>query len=156
MTTVLSREEYERLKKKLENMVEVEMPELERQLGAARERGDLSENAEYDAARQAIWMQEGRIKELQTQLATAQIIDTSKIDTSKAVLGATVTALDLDEGFEENYILVGHRDESSHDDAVSINSPVGQALLGCKVDDVVEVEVPRGTLRLQIQDIQYN
>ncbi len=155
MATILSEQEFEKLKNKLEHMIDVEMPNLERQLASARERGDLSENAEYDAARQAIWMHEGRIKELRGQLATAQVIDTSKIDTSKALLGANVVALDLDEGFEENYILVGHRDESSHDDAVSINSPVGQALLGCKIDDVVEVQIPRGLLRLQVQSISY-
>lgn len=155
MSSVLTNDEYEKLKTKLEHMIEVEMPSLEKQLAAARERGDLSENAEYDAARQAIWMHEARISELREQLEAAQIIDPSKVDRSKALMGAKIVARDLDGGDEETFVLVGHIDENSHNDAVSINSPVGQALLGCRVNEVVEVDVPAGKLRLKIEEISY-
>lgn len=155
MSRVLSQQEFERLKKKLEVMIDDELPQLQQALARARERGDLSENAEYDAARQALWFHEARINELQEHLNGAEVVDPTRVDHSKALLGATVVAEDLDGGFEERYILVGHIDEEAAEDAVSVSSPVGQALLGSRVDDVIEVKIPAGTLRLKIREISY-
>lgn len=146
---------FDRLKKTLDHLVKVERPKWSHAIGVAREHGDLSENAEYHAAKEAQGMVEARIGQLQHQLATAQVIDPSAITTEKIVFGATVKLLDLktDESFE--YQIVGEFEADTDNGKISIKSPIARHLIGKTKSDFVDIEVPGGTRSLEILDVVY-
>ena len=151
----MTREGYEKEKAKLDNMSNVEMIEVAKRIVAAREMGDLSENAEYHAAREDQGMLQARIDALKDRLARAYIVDKNSLPRDAVVFGARVQIKDLDSGDFEVYELVGPGDEDYDNNKILTTSPRGQGLLGKKVGESVEIKVPRGTLRYQIVDISF-
>jgi transcription elongation factor GreA len=150
----MTREGYEKLKADLERMSSVEMIEVAKRIAAARDLGDLSENAEYHAAREDQGMLQARIDALRDKLARANIIDRSSLPSDTVVFGTRVRIKDLDSGEVEVYELVGPGDEDYDNNRILTTSPRGQGLLGNKVGDVAEIKVPRGVLRYQILEIE--
>jgi len=152
--TYLTREGYEKLKQELEYLKSVKRLEVARALEEARAKGDLSENAEYDAAKQERELVEARIAELERKLAFVRIIDDENIPDDKVYIGATVYLEDLDKGEELYYTLVSPEEADFKQRKISTTSPVGKALLGKGVGDEVEIQVPAGVLRYRIVKIE--
>jgi transcription elongation factor GreA len=152
----MSKEGYEKLKGQLDTMVHEDMPRIAEQIAQARGFGDLSENAEYDAAREAQGMLQARINDLQDKLARAFIVDKSTLATDRVVFGATVKVLDLGDESEEDYTLVGPGDEDYNNNKILVTSPIGQGLIGKKVGETTEVPIPRGTLKLKVLHIKFD
>jgi transcription elongation factor GreA len=149
----MSKDGYEKLKTQLDKMKNEDMPRIAEAIAEARSFGDLSENAEYDAAREAQGMLQARINDLQDKLARAIIVDKSTMPTDRVVFGSKVRVFDLDLKEEEDFVLVGPGDEDYGQNKILLTSPIGQGLVGKKVGDVAEVPVPRGTLKLKIVEI---
>ncbi len=149
----LTAEGHEKLFKELNFLKTVRRRELSREIGVARSHGDISENAEYDAAKEAQAFNEKKIAELEERLSRAQILDEAKIAKDKALLGATVKLKDLDSGEELQYSLLSELEADFSRGKISITSPVGKALLGHKQGEIVEIKVPAGTLRYKILKI---
>jgi transcription elongation factor GreA len=151
----MSKEGYEKLKAQLDKMQNDDMPRIAEAIALARAEGDLSENAEYDAQREAQGMLQARINELSDKLARALIVDRANLPTDRVVFGSKVKVLDIDLNDEEDFILVGPGDEDYDQNKILTTSPIGQALVGKKIKDEVEVPIPKGTLRLRILDISF-
>jgi transcription elongation factor GreA len=151
----MTREGYEKLKADLDRMQHVEMLEVAKRIAAARELGDLSENAEYHAAREDQGMLNARIDALKDKLARADLVDRSKLPAGTVVFGARVRIKDIDSGEEEVYELVGPGQEDYDNNKILTTSPRGQGLLGKKVGDIAEIRVPRGSLRYEILEIDF-
>ena len=149
----VGKECHDKMHEQLIMLSTIRRKEIAIQIADARAQGDLSENAEYDAAKEAQAFNEMKIADLQMQLARARIIDESTIPLNKAVLGTTVYLRDLDDGDEISYSLVSEPEADFALDKISISSPVGKGLLGHKTDDVVEIRVPAGVLRYVIVKI---
>lgn len=151
--TYLSHEGYEKLRKKLEYLKTVKRRELSKAIGTARAHGDISENAEYDAAKEAQGLNEKRIAELEIKLSKSQILDDSKMAKDEALIGATVKLKDLDSGEELEYKLVAELEADYAENKISVTSPVGKGLLGHKVKETVQIQVPAGILKYKILNI---
>ncbi len=151
----MTREAYERKKRELDQMQNEEMAKIAEKIAAARDEGDLKENAEYHAQREAQGMLQAKINRLRDQLARARIVDPDQIPRDEVAFGATVVVKDLDLDEVEEMTLVGAGDEDYDAGKYLITSPVGQGLLGKKVGETVEIPVPRGTLRFEILEIRY-
>lgn len=151
----ISKEGYEKLKAQLDRMVNEDMPRIAEHIAQARAFGDLSENAEYDAAREEQGMLQARINDLQDKLARAYIVDRSTLATDRVVFGSTVTVVDLSDESEEEFTLVGPGEEDYDNNKILSTSPIGQGLLGKQVGEVAEVAIPRGTLRLKVAKIAF-
>ena len=151
----MTREGYEKEKAKLDHMQNIEMIEVAKRIATARELGDLSENAEYHAAREDQGMLQARIDALKDRLARAYIVDQSSLPRDAVVFGARVRIKNLESGKIEAYELVGPGDEDYDNNKILTTSPRGQGLLGKKIGDQVEIKVPRGTLRYEIVDISF-
>ncbi len=151
----LTNKGYEKLADELEFLKNVKRKEISVALEHARSLGDLKENAEYHAAKDAVSQNERRIRELDDKLSRVEIIDDSKIDKDKAYIGAKLTILDLDTEDEFKYTLVGQDEANALEGLISVTSPVGKSLLGHKKDDIVEVEVPVGKLNYKIIKITH-
>jgi len=149
----MSKEGYDKLKAQLDRMKNDDMPRIAEQIKTAREFGDLSENAEYDAAREAQGMLQARINDLQDKLGRGMIVDRSTLPTDRVVFGSRVKVLDLDMDEEENFILVGPGEEDYDQNKILLTSPIGQGLVGKKVGEEIEVPIPKGTLKLRIVEI---
>jgi transcription elongation factor GreA len=149
----MTREGYDKLKAELDRMQNVEMIEVARRIAAARDLGDLSENAEYHAAREDQGMLQARINALRDKLSRAEMVDRNNLSTDTVVFGTRVRVKDLDLGEEEAFELVGPGDEDYDNNKILTTSPVGQGLLGKKKGDVAEIQVPMGKLRFEILDI---
>src|SRR5947199_4750028 len=149
----MSKEGYDKLKAQLDRMKNGEMARIAEQIAQARGFGDLSENAEYDAAREAQGMLQARINDLQDKLARGMIVDRSTMPTDRVVFGARVRILDLDLNEEEDFVLVGPGEEDYDQNKILLTSPIGQALVSKKVGDEVEVPIPKGKLKLKIVEI---
>lgn len=149
----ISKEGYEKKKAELDHLKNEEMPRIAEQIAQARAFGDLSENAEYDAAREAQGMLQARINDLQDMLARAMIVDRSTLPTDRVVFGSKVKVLDLDLQDEEDFILVGPGEEDYDQNKILLTSPIGQGLLGKKIGEVAEVAIPKGKLTLRILEI---
>ena len=154
-TVPMTAEGYQRLQDELKHLVRVERPKVVQDIAEARSHGDLSENAEYDAAKDRQGFVEGRIKELNHKIATAQVIDPTKIKSDKIVFGATVTLFDIDTEKEVTYQIVGEDEADIKVGKISIISPVGRALIGHSVDEEVNVIVPSGVKVYEIVSIKY-
>lgn len=152
----MSKEGYEKLKGQLDKMTNDDMPRIAEQIAQARGYGDLSENAEYDAAREAQGMLQARINDLQDKLARAFIVDKSTVATDRVVFGAKVKVVDLSDESEEDFTLVGPGEEDYDQNKILTSSPIGQGLLGKKIGEVAEITVPRGMLRLKVAGISYD
>jgi len=151
----MSREGYEKLMTELGRMESVEMIAIAKRIAAARDLGDLSENAEYHAAREDQGMLVARINDLKSRLAHAFIVDPTTMKSDEAAFGAAVQVNDLVLGGEETFHLVGPGDEDYDNNKILVSSPIGQALLGKKVGEVVEVQAPMGKLRFKITGISF-
>src|SRR5437868_10458145 len=149
----ITREGYEKLKADLDRMQNSEMIEVAKRIASAREMGDLSENAEYHAAREDQGMLQARIDALKDKLARAYIVDQTSLPRDTVVFGTRVRIKNLDSGEFEVYELVGPGDEDYDNNKILTTSPRGQGLLGKKVGETVEIKVPRGILKYQIVEI---
>lgn len=154
-TIPLTKESYEALQEELKRLIREERPKVIQDIAEARGHGDLSENAEYDAAKQRQGFIEGRIIELQGKLARAYVVDLSGMKPDKVVFGATVTLYDTATEEEVTYRIVGEDEADIKQGTISCTSPVGKALIGHKLDDSVTVKVPSGTKEYEIIDIKY-
>ena len=148
-----SKEGLQKLKDELDRLVKVERPNISRQIAEARDKGDLSENAEYDAAKEAQGLCELKIAKLQQELANARLIDESKLDTSKVLLLSTVKIKNLKNGAKMTYTLVPENEADLKTGKISISSPIAQGLLGKSVGDKVDITVPAGTIPFEITEI---
>jgi transcription elongation factor GreA len=151
----MSEDGYQRLTKELDEMKNSKRAEIQEAIATAREFGDLKENAEYHAAREAQGLLEAKIRQLEDKLARTEIVDSSNIPTDAIHFGAKVEVKDLDTGDIENYELVGAGDDDPMNDRILVSSPFAQALLEHKVGDEVEVNAPAGVLRFKILKIEY-
>ncbi|MEJ2492375.1 MAG: transcription elongation factor GreA [Desulfuromonadales bacterium] len=154
-TVPMTPEGYQKLQEELKRLIRVERPKVVQDIAEARGHGDLSENAEYDAAKERQGFVEGRIAEINTKMSRAQVIDVSTLDTDKIVFGATVTVYDVESDNEATYRIVGEDEADIKKGLISINSPVAKALIGHRVDDEVQIKVPSGTRVYEIIDIKY-
>lgn len=146
----------ERLQKELHRLKSVERHEIINAISEARAQGDLSENAEYDAARERQAFVEGRIQELEGTLSNAQIIDPTALDVDgRAVFGATVEIEDLESGERVTYQIVGDVEADIKENRISVSSPVARALIGKAEGDIVEVKAPAGIREFEVLGISY-
>jgi transcription elongation factor GreA len=149
----LTREGWQKLMDELERLKKVKRRELSKAIGEARAQGDISENAEYDAAKEAQGQNERKIAELEMKLARARILDDTDIPKDRVLLGATVTLQDLDTDAEVTYMFVSEIEADYSAGKISISSPVGKGLLGRKLNEEVTIQIPAGTLRYKILKI---
>jgi transcription elongation factor GreA len=149
----ITEEGLKRLKEDLVQLESVERPSISRQIAEARDKGDLSENAEYDAAKEAQGLLEMRINKLKDMLANSRIIDESKLDTSKVQLMNKVTIRNTKNNATMVYTLVSESEADIKSGKISINTPIAQGLLGKKVGDKVEIKVPSGLMSFEIVEI---
>ncbi|MBR2326144.1 MAG: transcription elongation factor GreA [Alistipes sp.] len=155
MSTInyLTAEGYEKLKKQLDHMRAVERPAASAAIAEARDKGDLSENAEYDAAREAQGLLEMRIAQLEATLANSRVIDESKIQKDKVQILSRVTLFNHNLKREMVYTIVSENEANHREGKLSISTPIAKALLGKKKGDIVDVNVPAGIMKLEIVDI---
>lgn len=149
----MSREGYEKLKADLDRMENAEMIEITKRIAVARAHGDLSENAEYHAAREDQGMLQARINALKDKLSRGFIVDRNNVTSDAVAFGCRVVVKDLDLGEEETFELVGPGEEDYNQNKILTTSPIGQGLMGKKQGEVVEIQVPMGKLRFEIRDI---
>jgi transcription elongation factor GreA len=152
----MTKEGYEKKKAELDRMTNHEMIEVAKRIATAREMGDLSENAEYHAAREDQGMLQARIDSLKDQLSRAMIVDTSTLPTDVVVFGAKVKVKDLEVSEIEIFHLVGPGEEDYAQNKILTNSPIGQGLLGKKIGEVVNIQVPMGTIRYEVLEIIFS
>lgn len=150
----LSKEGYEKLDKELRELKTKGRKRIAEDIAEARAKGDLSENAEYDAAKEAQGHLETRIQELENTLATSTIVDEKNIDTSKVYILSAITILNKKTNKTMQYRLVSKDEADFKEGKISVDSPIGQGLLGKEVGDVVEVKVPAGMLELEVMKIE--
>lgn len=148
-------EGYLKLQEELKRLVRVERPKVVQDIAEARDHGDLSENAEYDAAKNRQGFIEGRIKELNDKIARAEVITPSSLTGDKVLFGATVTLFDIDIENEVTYQIVGEDEADIKKGKISVTSPVGRALIGRIIDSEVRIAVPSGEKIYEITDIRY-
>lgn len=153
MKRPMTKEGFLKLQEELERLRKVERPKNIQDIAEARAHGDLSENAEYHAAKERQSFIEGRIRDLEFKIATAEIIDISSLNIDKVVFGATVHLLDLIKGEAKKYKIVGEDEADLKNGKISMNSPVGRALIGNKIGDIVTIKAPAGDREYEIQDI---
>jgi len=151
----ISREGYDKIKEDIRRMENVEMPKIAEAIAAARAEGDLSENAEYHGQRESQGMLQAKINQLKSKLAGCEIVEKSNMPKGVVAFGSVVTVKDLSDGMEEKYELVGPGEENYDGEIMKIltSSPIGQGLLGKKVGQNADVEIPSGTLNLEITAI---
>ncbi|MCS7203050.1 MAG: transcription elongation factor GreA [Thermodesulfovibrio sp.] len=148
-------EGYAKLKEELERLIKIERPAIIQAIAEARAHGDLSENAEYHAAREKQSFIEGRIQELQAKLARAYVIDPSRINQNKVAFGAKVKVVDVDTGEEKIFHLVGQEEADVKNGKISITSPVGKALIGKEVGEQVTIKAPARVINYEILSISF-
>ena len=141
------------LRDELNQLKDIERPKASQAIAEARDKGDLSENAEYDAAKEAQGMLEMQIAKLEETLSTARIIDESQLDTSKVLVHSTVKIKNQSNGMEMTYKLVAQSEADLKTGKISVDSPIGKGLLGKEVGDTAEVEVPNGTMKFEVLEI---
>ncbi|MDX1571850.1 MAG: transcription elongation factor GreA [Xanthomonadales bacterium] len=153
----LTKHGAERLREELKRLKSVERPRIINAIAEARAHGDLKENAEYHAAREEQGFTEGRIKELETSLASAQIIDVAKLNAApRIVFGATVELEDVDSGQPARYQIVGDLEADIKQQRISVSSPIARALIGKEEGDVVEFNAPGGTREYEVLSVHYD
>ena len=143
-------EGLKKLREELNHLKDVERPSASQAIGEARDKGDLSENAEYDAAKEAQGMLEMKISKMEETLANARVIDESQLDVSKVLVLSKVRIKNLANNMEMNYTLVAESEADLKSGKISVSSPIGKGLLGKKVGDVAEVSVPNGKIKFEI------
>ncbi|MBM3579394.1 MAG: transcription elongation factor GreA [Alphaproteobacteria bacterium] len=151
----ITREGYEKLKAEIDNLKNVERPNIIKQIAAARELGDLRENAEYHSAKDRQGFIEAQIADLEEKFSRVEIVDVSKLSGDKVQFGATVTLEDLDSGRKISYKIVSEFEANIDDGLISSGSPVARALLGKKIGDEVEVKTPGGVVNYEILAVRF-
>ncbi len=149
----ITEEGLQKLKDELDRLTGIERPAISKQIAEARDKGDLSENAEYDAAKEAQGLLEMKIAKLKETIATSRIIDESKIDTSKVQILNKVKIKNKKNNATMQYILVSESEANLKEGKIAINTPIAKGLLGKKVGDVVEIKVPSGVIPFEIIEI---
>ena len=153
MKIPITKNGYAALKAELERLKKVERPKNIKEIEEARGHGDLSENAEFHAAKERQSHIDARIRDLEHKLAETQIIDTSNLSTEKVVFGSTVTVKDVQNGKEHRYTLVGPDEGDLKNGKISVQSPVGRALIGKRVGETVEVKTPAKVVEYEVRNI---
>ena len=151
----MSQEGYDKLVAELQRLESVERPKASAAIAEARDKGDLSENAEYDAAKEAQAKLEAKIAEMKMTLAEAKIIDTSRLSADSVQIMSKVEMTNLANKARMTYTIVSESEANLREGKISINTPIAQGLLNHKVGDEVEVKIPRGTIKLRIESISY-
>lgn len=152
----MTREGFEKLKKELETLRSTERPKVVTELEEARAHGDLSENAEYHAAREKLGHVDGRIQDLDSKIGLVEVIDPSRVvSKDKIVFGAYVTLLDTENESEVTYQIVGDDESDITLGKISISSPIGSSLVGKMIDTLVQVKTPKGIREFEITNIEY-
>lgn len=151
--TYLTEEGLRKLREELEFLVNIERPKISKQIGEAIEKGDISENAEYDAAKDAQGMLEAKISILQSKIANARIIDQSKIDTSQVQILNKVTIKNMKNNSTMVYTIVPESEANLKEAKLSVSTPIAKGLMGKKVGDVVDIKVPSGVIPFEVIDI---
>lgn len=146
-------EGLKKLRDELDYMRDVERPKASQAIADARDKGDLSENAEYDAAKEAQGMLELRISKMEEIVANARLIDESQLDTSKVLVHSTVKIKNVVNNAQMTYKLVAQSEADLKAGKISVDSPIGKGLLGKKVGDTAEIQVPNGTVKFEILEI---
>ena len=149
-------EGLKKLKEELNYLRDIERPKSSQAIADARDKGDLSENAEYDAAKEAQGLLELKISKMEETLSNARLIDESQLDTSKVLVLSTVKLKNQQNGMEISYTLVAESEADLKTGKISVTSPIGKGLLGKEVGDVAEITVPNGTLKFDILEISRN
>jgi transcription elongation factor GreA len=152
----MSREGYEKLKAELDYLENKQMIEITKRVATARDMGDLSENAEYHAAREDQGMCKAKIDVLKDKLARAYLVDRTNGDSDTVIFGARVRVKDLDMDEEEEFTLVGPGDDDPINNRILTSSPIGQGLLGKKRGEVAEIQAPKGKIRFEILEISFS
>jgi transcription elongation factor GreA len=153
ITNYVTQDTFEKMKAELHGMKSVDRPAASKAIAEAREKGDLKENAEYDAAKEAQGMLEAKIKYLEGVIATARILDETNIDTSKVSILTKVSLTNLGTKKQVTYQIVSEKEADLKLGKISVTSPIGKSLLGKVIGDVVEVQVPAGVLNFRVEGI---
>lgn len=151
----MTQQGYDNLVAEINELESVHRPEISRQIAEARDKGDLSENAEYDAAKEAQGLLEGKIAQLKTILSNARIIDESRLSTDSVQILNKVTIKNLKNGAQMAYTLVSDSEANLKQNKISINTPIAKGLMGKKVGDAVEVQTPGGIVSFEIVEIGF-
>ncbi|MFO8235552.1 MAG: transcription elongation factor GreA [Bacteroidales bacterium] len=149
----VTEEGLKKLKEELKQLESVERPKISKQIAEARDKGDLSENAEYDAAKDAQGMLEMRIQKLKDTIANSRVLDQSKIDTDSVQIMNKVKIKNKKNGAVMEYMLVAESEANLKEGKISVNSPIAKGLLGSKIGDEVDIDVPSGKIPFEILDI---
>jgi transcription elongation factor GreA len=149
----VTQETFDKMREELQRMKSHDRPAASRAIGEAREKGDLKENAEYDAAKEAQGMLESKIKQLEVAVSNAKIVDTSTIDTSKVTILTKVTITNLATKKTVTYQLVGEKEADLKAGKISASSPIGKGLIGKKIGDTAEVQAPNGVMKFSVDNI---
>lgn len=153
MSTYLTKDGLDRLKAELEQLMRVERPKISQQIAEARDKGDLSENAEYDAAKEAQGLLEMKISKLEALVADAKVIDESKLSGDQILILSKVKLKNIANGATMTYTLVPEKEANLKEGKISVESPIGKGLLGKKVGDVAEIQVPNGRVSFEIVEV---
>jgi len=149
----VTKETFEKMQAELQHLRAVERPKASQAIAEAREKGDLKENAEYDAAKEAQGMLEAKIKDMESAIATAKIVDTNNIDTSKVAILTKVKITNLSSKKTVEYTIVGEKEADLKAGKISAASPLGKGLIGKAVGDIAEVHAPNGVLKFKVESI---
>ena len=153
MSTYLTQEGLDKLTKELEHLKRVERPAISQQIAEARDKGDLSENAEYDAAKEAQGLLELKISKMEATLSDAVVIDESKLDTDRVLILSKVKLKNQNNGMEVEYTIVPETEADLKAKKISVESPIGKGLLGKKLGEIAEIQVPNGIVKFEITAI---
>jgi len=148
-----TKEGLKKLREELNQLKDIERPKASQAIAEARDKGDLSENAEYDAAKEAQGLLELKISKMEEVLSNARLIDESQLDTSKVLVLSTVKLKNQTNGMEMRYTLVAESEADLKSGKISVSSPIGKGLLGKAVGEVAEIKVPNGTLKFEVSEI---
>ncbi|MCG9912265.1 MAG: transcription elongation factor GreA [Flavobacteriales bacterium] len=151
--TYMTQEGFDKLKAEMEHLISVERPKISQQIAEAREKGDLSENAEYDAAKEAQGLLELRISKIQEQVRNARVLDATQLDTDKVYLMSKVKIKNLTNNMVMEYTLVAENEANLKEQKMSVESPIAKGLLGKSKGDIAEVKVPSGLVKFEILEI---
>ncbi|HXR83568.1 MAG TPA: transcription elongation factor GreA [Hanamia sp.] len=149
----VTKDTFAQMQAELQHMKGVDRPAASKAIAEAREKGDLKENAEYDAAKEAQGLLEAKIKQLETVIATARIVDESSIDTSKVSILTKVTLTNLNTKKQVTYQIVSEKEANLKEQKISASSPIGNGLLGKAVGEIAEIKVPAGMIKFKVEKI---
>ncbi|HMO18688.1 MAG TPA: transcription elongation factor GreA [Oligoflexia bacterium] len=155
MKSPMTNKSYEFLKEELQRLKGIERPKASKAIEIARAHGDLSENAEYDAAKEAQGMLEARIRDIEGKVATAQVVDISTLSGTKVIFGATVELEDADSGDKRTITIVGEDEADVEKGLISFQSPLARALIGKEVGDLAKVKLPSGEKEYEVMDLRF-